>query len=127
MEPRVVGIDHVQLAMPPGGEAEAEAFYQGMLGIPRVEKPEALRGRQGCWFVAGDVALHLGVEPGFRPAAKAHPGLVVVGYDDLVARLVAHGWAVMPAEELDGVRRSHVLDPFGNRVELIERPVPLEN
>ncbi len=45
---RVVGIDHVQLAMPPGREAEdrAEAFYAGLLGLPRVRQASRA-GRPG--------------------------------------------------------------------------------
>ena len=73
----IVRLDHVQLAMPPGREAEAEAFYSGLLGLERVPKPEPLAARGGCWFVRGPVAVHLGVEEGFRPARKAHPALVV--------------------------------------------------
>ena len=120
MEPRIIGIDHVQLAMPAGAEDEAEAFYQGLLGVQRIDKPAVLDARGGCWFANDAVALHLGVEQGFQPAKKAHPGLVVDGYDDLVARLIEQGCEVSPAETLAGVRRSHIHDPFGNRIELID-------
>lgn len=73
----VVGLDHVQLAMPPGAETAARAFYVGLLGLREVEKPAGLIGRGGCSFVRGSVHLHLGVEGDFRPAAKAHPALLV--------------------------------------------------
>lgn len=116
----IVRLDHVQLAMPPEGEAEAERFYAGLLGLERVPKPEALAARGGCWFQRGAVQLHLGAEAGFRPARKAHPALVVSGYDALCAKLRAAGVSVRPSEELPGVRRCHVDDPFGNRIELIE-------
>lgn len=116
----ITGIDHVQLAMPAGGEEAAEAFYAGLLGLERQPKPEPLASRGGCWFAAGPVALHLGVDAGFRPARKAHPALVVEDLDALVRRLGGAGVAVRPDEDLPGVRRCYVDDPFGNRIELID-------
>jgi catechol 2,3-dioxygenase-like lactoylglutathione lyase family enzyme len=119
---RIVGLDHVQLAMPPGGEDVAVGFYEGLLGIPQVVKPAELTGRGGCWFEDGTVKVHLGVEDEFRPARKAHPAFVVDDLGALRARLEAAGVGIRPAETLDGVERAHVDDPFGNRVELIGRP-----
>jgi catechol 2,3-dioxygenase-like lactoylglutathione lyase family enzyme len=121
---RVVGVDHVQLAMPPGveAEAEAEAFYQGLLRIPRVPKPPELAVRGGCWFEAPGVRVHLGVEEDFRPARKAHPGLAVLDLDALVASLEAAGVGVRRVEEVPGRPQWYVDDPFGNRVELLPAP-----
>ena len=118
---KVYGLDHVQLAMPIGGEDAAQAFYEGILGIPRVPKPEPLASRGGCWFVDGDVRLHLGVEADFRPARKAHPALLVDDLETLLARLRDAGVEVQPGEHLDGYERAHVDDPFGNRIELMAR------
>ena len=73
----IVGIDHVQLSMPPGGEEQARAFYGEVLGLREVEKPAALAGRGGCWFANDRVSIHLGGESGFGPLAKAHPALLV--------------------------------------------------
>jgi catechol 2,3-dioxygenase-like lactoylglutathione lyase family enzyme len=117
---RVVALDHVQLAMPPGQEDQAEAFYSGLLGLDRRPKPEPLASRGGCWFSNGDVVIHLGAEEGFRPARKAHPALVVEHLDDLAAALVVAGLEVRPDAELPGVKRCYVDDPFGNRIELID-------
>ena len=117
---RIVAIDHVQLAMPPGGEDRARAFYTGLLGLPEVAKPPVLAARGGCWFESGAVKLHLGAEGEFRPARKAHPALLV---DDLAALadvLERAGVAVRPDTEIPGVARCHVDDPFGNRIELIQ-------
>ena len=88
---KVVAIDHVQLAMPEGGEATAQAFYEGLLGLPRVPKPPHLERRGGCWFENDSVKVHLGVDADFRPASKAHPALVVEGLELLVDRLRAAG------------------------------------
>jgi len=115
----IVRLDHVQLAMPPGREDEAEAFYAGLLGFTRLVKPEPLAARGGCWFARGDVALHLGVEEDFRPARKAHPAFVVADLADLEAALSAAGVTVRPNPDRDPGRGSYVDDPFGNRVEFI--------
>jgi diguanylate cyclase (GGDEF)-like protein/PAS domain S-box-containing protein len=120
--PTYLGIDHVQLAMPAGPEAEAEAerFYGDLLGFERIPKPAALTARGGCWFASSTVQLHLGVEEPFQPARKAHPALKIDDLDPLLAQLTAAAVDVRPAEDVDGRRRVHVDDPFGNRIELIE-------
>jgi catechol 2,3-dioxygenase-like lactoylglutathione lyase family enzyme len=118
---RVTGIDHVQLAMPAGRDAEqrAEAFYAGLLGLPRRPKPAELAARGGCWFERGPVRVHLGVEDGFRPARKAHPALVVSDIEELSAALVAAGYEVRRSEDVPGTPQWYVDDPFGNRIELV--------
>jgi catechol 2,3-dioxygenase-like lactoylglutathione lyase family enzyme len=116
----IVGIEHVQLAMPVGSEDEARGFYSGPLGLPEVPKPAELAARGGCWFEAPGVKLHLGVEPEFRAAKKAHPGLLVDDLAAMIARLEAAGLAVSRAEQFDGRARCYVCDPFGNRIELIQ-------
>ena len=119
--PGLIGLDHVQLAMPPGGEDTAEAFYGGVLGIPRVPKPAALAARGGCWFEQPGLRVHLGVEEGFRPARKAHPAIAVRDLDAVVAGLRARGVEVRPGDGVAGMAQAYVDDPFGNRIELIER------
>ena len=115
----VLGIDHVQVAAPPGCEDEARAFYGGLLGMEELPKPEAIRGRGGCWFRAGAQELHVGVEEPFAPARKAHPGLVVYDLDALRARLAAAGTSpARTTRKIAGVDRLFVHDPFGNRLEV---------
>ncbi len=119
-KPQVVGIEHVQLAMPPREEQAARAFYSGLLGLPEVPKPPKLAARGGCWFEAPGVKVHLGVETDFRPARKAHPALLV---DDLAAMAVVlteAGLAVTPDDPVEGRARCFVTDPFGNRIELMQ-------
>ena len=116
----VRALDHVQLAMPAGREDEARAFYDGLLGIPHVPKPPHLAVRGGCWFEAGDVKVHLGVDPDFRPARKAHPALLVEDLPGLLDRLRAADVPVRDDEPLEGYDRAYVDDPFGNRIELME-------
>ena len=118
---RYIAIDHVQLAMPAEGENAARAFYGQVLGLTEVPKPAVLAVRGGVWFSAGGVHLHLGIEADFRPARKAHPALQVDALSELVARCEAAGYAVRRGEDLPGVTRVHVDDPFGNRLELLEK------
>ena len=117
----IVGIDHVQLSMPPGDEAEARRFYGQVLGLQEVAKPRELAGRGGCWFVGSDAAIHLAPEPGFTPHAKAHPALVIRHLSAAREALEAAG---VPIDEDDSdlpVRRCYIRDPFGNRIELVDR------
>jgi catechol 2,3-dioxygenase-like lactoylglutathione lyase family enzyme len=116
---RVVGIDHVQLAMPEGEEEKARRFYASLLGLPERPKPEELARRGGAWFESPQVKIHLGVEREFRPARKAHPALIVEGLAELASRLRSAGYAVVD-EPMDGRGRIYVDDPFGNRLELID-------
>jgi catechol 2,3-dioxygenase-like lactoylglutathione lyase family enzyme len=115
----LAGVDHVQLAAPPGCEDEARRFFGELLGMKEVEKPEALRGRGGVWFQVGAQQLHVGVEADHRPARKAHPAFSVRGYGDLLARLRSGGIAVRDDQAIPGVRRCYVSDPWGNRIELV--------
>jgi catechol 2,3-dioxygenase-like lactoylglutathione lyase family enzyme len=117
---RIDRLEHIQLAMPPGGEALARAFYSGVLEIPEFPKPPNLAKRGGCWFERGDLKIHLGVESEFRPARKAHPALLVVDLQALVNRLKSAGHRVLEDEPLEGYHRVYVDDPFGNRIELME-------
>jgi catechol 2,3-dioxygenase-like lactoylglutathione lyase family enzyme len=112
-------IEHVQLAMPAGGEDAAREFYSRLLGIPEVPKPAELAKRGGVWFESGVVKVHLGVDPEFHPARKAHPGFIVRDLRQLVLRLQLSGVEV-DEEPLSGSYRVYVADPFRNRLELME-------
>lgn len=116
----VLGIHHVLLAMPRGGEAAAVGFYAGVLGLPETAKPDHLAGRGGCWFELGAIQLHLGIEDDFLPAAKAHPALLVSDLGELRRRLEAAGMPIRVDEPLPGFERIYTQDPFGNRLELLE-------
>lgn len=118
--PRITGIEHVQLAMPAGGEDAARGFYTGQLGLPEQAKPAHLAARGGCWFEAPGVKLHLGVEADFRPATKAHPALLVDDLAAMQAVLEAAGVAVIRDDPAGGRERCYIADPFGNRIELMQ-------
>jgi len=115
----VPALDHVQVAMPAGGEDEARGFYGDLLGMSEVEKPESLRANGGVWFAE---RLHLGVEAPFAPARKAHPAFVTDDLDAIAERLARAHRPVVWDTRLPGTRRLYTADPFGNRIELIAGP-----
>lgn len=118
---QIIGLDHVQVAAPIGSESAALRFYGELLGLPELEKPEALRARGGVWFVCGVHQLHVGITQEFSPATKAHPAIRVRLTDlDLIAeRLTAAGITVQWDYSIPDTRRFYTADPWGNRIELI--------
>ena len=117
----VEGLDHVQLAAPPGCEADARRFFGDLVGLEELEKPEPLRARGGAWFRVGAQQLHVGVAEPFAPARKAHPALRVRtdALDGLAERLTAAGVEVRWDDALPGARRFYANDPWGNRLEFV--------
>jgi catechol 2,3-dioxygenase-like lactoylglutathione lyase family enzyme len=114
-------LDHVQIAAPRGCEAQARWFYGSVIGLPELDKPASLRARGGAWFALADAQLHIGVEEQFAPARKAHPALRRTDADlEAVAeRLVRAGTLPRWDEEIPGIRRFFVDDPWGNRLEFL--------
>ncbi len=116
-----IGLDHVQVAAPPGSEADARRFYGELLGMAEITKPETLRARGGAWFACGSHQLHVGIADPFAPATKAHPAILIraADLDPLAERLAAAGCAVQWDETIPGTRRFFTADPWGNRIELV--------
>jgi catechol 2,3-dioxygenase-like lactoylglutathione lyase family enzyme len=115
------GLQHVQLAIPEGGEDAARRFWVEIVGLTEIQKPRVLAARGGCWFRGGAVEIHAGVEDDFSPAYRAHPAILVQGLEALAARFERAGVSVQPDAELPGYTRFYAADPFGNRVEFLER------
>ena len=116
------GLDHVQLAAPEGCEAEARAFFGGVLGWPEIPKPDALKSRGGVWFRCGRHEVHIGMQRDFVPARKAHPAFAVRSLGELREHLIRRGIPVTDddARAEEGISRFYVSDPFGNRIEFLE-------
>jgi catechol 2,3-dioxygenase-like lactoylglutathione lyase family enzyme len=131
----VIGLHHVQVACPPGGEDDARRFYAGALGLTEVPKPAALQGRGGAWFRAYDATggvsaeLHVGVEDPLVPARKAHPAFLVDDLDLVATAVVAAGFGVdvTERESFEGYVRFHTRDAAGNRVEVLQPAPALES
>ena len=119
---KILSIDHVQIAMPFGQEEKARGFYVSVLGFSEIPKPAELAKRGGAWFQSENAQLHLGVEQEFHPARKAHPAFIVDDLDVLIAKAERAGYETDKSQPpLDGYKRAHVFDPFGNRIELMEK------
>ena len=117
----ILSLDHVQIAIPVAGEERARAFYSGILGFTEIAKPPQMADRKSIWFAAGAASLHLGIEPDFTPAKRAHPAFVVENLAAILAACERAGIITKPDTSFNGFRRVHVFDPFGNRIELMER------
>jgi catechol 2,3-dioxygenase-like lactoylglutathione lyase family enzyme len=113
-------LDHVQVCIPRGAEAEAREFYGGLLGLEEIEKPEVLRPRGGMWFKAADIALHIGVEEVVAPS-KRHPAFEVEHVEEVRSYLERSGVRTKDEPDIPGVNRFSFFDPFGNRIELMEK------
>jgi catechol 2,3-dioxygenase-like lactoylglutathione lyase family enzyme len=118
----ILSLDHVQVAIPAGGEEAARSFYIGILGFTEQQKPAALAGRNSIWLMAGPVNLHLGVEADsdFHAARRAHPAFTVDNLDEIVAECQRQRLPTREDTPVANFRRTHVFDPFGNRIELME-------
>lgn len=116
-------IHHVQLGAPADSEPKARAFWVAVVGLEEISKPEALTGRGGCWFRGRSIEIHVGIEAQFRPATRAHPGLMVESVDDVARRLSSAGHPVEWDHDFPGMRRFYTTDPFGNRIEFLQPAV----
>ncbi len=119
----IQSIDHVQLTMPPLQDSEdrARGFYGDVLGMKEIERPPgALRKLRTVWFRSGTAELHITEEADFRPARKGHPALVTDDLDELAQRCEESRLAVTWDQRYPGMRRFYVLDPFGNRLEVMQ-------
>jgi catechol 2,3-dioxygenase-like lactoylglutathione lyase family enzyme len=114
-------LNHVQLCIPPGADDAARDFYGRLLALREVEKPAALRENGGMWFEVAGIQLHLGVEPPAAQKTKRHPAFEVEDLPAVRRYLEGHGVPTRDEEEAAGYRRFSFFDPFGNRVELMER------
>lgn len=113
-------LHHLQLAIPLGGEDVSRQFWVGILGFVEAAKPPVLAARRGCWFRAGGVEIHLGVEESFTPATRAHPGILVTAIKEFAEHLQSHGVAVTWDPNFPGFERFYAHDPFGNRLEFLQ-------
>lgn len=113
-------VHHVQMAIPVGGEDRARAFYGDGLGFEEVPKPTALAARGGAWFRGDGLEIHVGIDPDFHPATKAHPAFLVDDLDAMASRLADAGVQIRPDSLFPGYRRFFVEDPFGNRIEFLQ-------
>ena len=120
MKIRVKRLDHVQLCIPPGEEARARDFYGRVLGFREIEKPAALKERGGLWFEVADIQLHIGVEAEVAKS-KRHPAFEVEGLEEIREYFRQQEIEVREEIPVAGQNRLSFFDPFGNRIELMEK------
>ncbi|WP_019241115.1 MULTISPECIES: VOC family protein [Bacillus] len=114
-------IDHIQLAAPKGSEEKARAFYHDILGFEEIEKPFALKERGGVWFGFNTYQIHIGIDEAFSPAKKAHPAFAVYPINELKKHLEKNNVEYTIDDKIPDVERIFIEDPFGNRIEFLER------
>jgi catechol 2,3-dioxygenase-like lactoylglutathione lyase family enzyme len=118
----IKSVHHVQISIPVGAEDEARAFYCKVLGLKEIPKPDPLSGRGGFWLELGDQQIHFGAEDGVdRAKTKAHLAYLVDDLEHWRQRLTANGCKVIEGIPIPGYRRFEFRDPFGNRVEFLQR------
>jgi catechol 2,3-dioxygenase-like lactoylglutathione lyase family enzyme len=113
-------LDHVQLCIPAGAEEHARDFYGRLLRLEEIEKPDVLKPNGGLWYKIADIQLHLGVEES-AAKSKRHPAFEVERLDEVRAFLEQNGVRTKDEATIAGLKRFSFLDPFDNRIELLER------
>jgi catechol 2,3-dioxygenase-like lactoylglutathione lyase family enzyme len=113
---------HVQVSIPVGAEDTAREFYCGILGMSEIPKPESLAGRGGFWLVVGGFQVHFGTEDGIdRAKTRGHVAYLVSDLAVWRERLTDAGCAIIEGIAIPHYDRFEFRDPFGNRVEFLER------
>lgn len=120
MSLKIKKLDHVQLSIPAGCEAAARKFYRDVLGLTEVEKPSALIVNGGLWFAVADIQLHLGIEDN-HGKVKRHPAFEVEDLAQARTYLASHDVEIKEEIPIPGIRRFSFYDPFGNRIELLQK------
>jgi catechol 2,3-dioxygenase-like lactoylglutathione lyase family enzyme len=113
-------IDHIQLCVPTGKEEEARRFYTGILGLREIPKPEALVPNGGLWYQMSDIQLHIGTENEIN-RSKRHPAFEVSDLALSRVHLESHGIKIKEEIPIPGQMHFTFVDPFGNRIELLEK------
>ena len=121
MKVQIKRLDHVQLCIPFGEEERAREFYGVLLGLEEIEKPDALKPNGGLWFKVADIQLHIGVEEA-QGKSKRHPAFEVEDLEGIREYLVGNGVKIKEETPVPGLKRFSFFDPFGNRIELLEKP-----
>jgi len=103
-------------------EEECRRFYCGLLGLRETPKPASLEGRGGFWLELGEMQIHVGTEDGVdRTASKAHLAYLVDELASWRARLEREQIKILEGVPIPGYDRFEFRDPFGNRVEFLQR------
>jgi catechol 2,3-dioxygenase-like lactoylglutathione lyase family enzyme len=111
-------IDHIHIAVPPEKLEDAKKFYIDVIGLELIDRPNHLFTTAGYWFNIGDVQLHVGVEPKM-PVSTRHTAFEV-GDVNAAREYLAGKVQLLEEPVIPGRSRFAFLDPFGNRIELLQ-------
>lgn len=118
----IIGIHHAQITIPKGQEKEGRDFYCGVLGLKETPKPQSLQGRGGFWLQVGDKQVHVGTEDGVdRTLSKTHVAYETSDLAHWRKIMASNNIEVFSGEPIPGYDRFEFRDPFGNRVEFIQK------
>ncbi len=117
---RFLRLDHVQICIPKGKENEARHFYAGIVGLTEIPKPEELIPNGGLWYQVADIQLHIGTENEMNKS-KRHPSFEVSNLEEARQHLILHGVPIKEEIQIPGQMRFSFIDPFNNRIELLEK------
>jgi len=120
MKINIKRLDHIQISIPIGSEEAARKFYSGILGLEEIEKPEPLKTRGGLWYKIADIQLHISVEEN-QSRSKRHPAFEVEDLKDIKKYLEENDVGISEEIPVMGLNRFSFYDPFGNRIELLEK------
>jgi len=118
----ITRIDHVQICIEPNQEEAARDFYCEKLGLIEIEKPESLKGRGGIWVSLGSMKLHIGTEK-IPQKSKGHPAFEVSDLKLVRKQLTDLEIPIKEAINIPNINRFYFMDPFGNRIELLQREI----
>jgi catechol 2,3-dioxygenase-like lactoylglutathione lyase family enzyme len=120
MKIKIKRLDHIQICIPTGMEDEARKFYTDILNFTEIEKPEALKPNGGLWYQAGDIQLHIGTEDEINNS-KRHPAFEIEELLRVKEYLRSKNTEIKEEIPIPGIRRFSFRDPFGNRIEYLEK------
>ena len=115
-------IHHVNVTVPRSLESAAKHFYNVVMGMTEVPKPESSRGRGGAWYQLGPVQLHLSLEDNVgENLSKRHVCYTVSNLSKAEERFRQAGVEILPDDlPTPGWQRFYVRDPGGNRLEIAQ-------
>lgn len=113
-------LDHIQICIPKGKETEARQFYTGIIGLTEIPKPKELIPNGGLWYQIADTQFHIGTE-NENNKSKQHPAFEITDIQKARTYLENHGIEIREEIQISGQIRFSFRDPFGNRIELLQK------
>ena len=119
----IIGLSHVNVTVPAALEASAKHFYEDVLGLARIPKPEGTRQNMGAWYQLGGIQLHLSVEDDVHnEVSDRHVCYQVADIDVAALQFRNVGVEIIAdGRPVHGQSRFFVRDPGGNLIEITQK------